>query len=175
MSQLAYSIDIPAVSFPGQLADNAEVRDFHSCLAVAAALNYGTFAVRDASNTVGFDKLAARAPAASGDITTVGSLLGVVVADQARAQNPAVATAQYPQFAAAPVLGKGRIYMFAETAMVDGSNPFIRFASGAGGTILGSVRADADSASAVQPTAGQVIVRGNTSAAGYCVIELNLV
>lgn len=173
MSQTSYAINIPAVSFPGAPADNG-FKDILSAVAVAAALPYGILAVGDSTNTVGFDQLASRAPAASSDITA-GNLLGVVVADQARAQNPGVSSAQYPQFAAVPHMRKGRIWVYAETAMADGSLPYIRFAAGAGGTVPGSFRNSADTATAAQPPAGSMIVRGTTTAAGYCCIELDIV
>lgn len=175
MSQTSYSINIPAVSYPGQLADNMEARDVLSCLAVAAALAYGILVVRDAANVGGFDQLAAKAPSLTTDISVMGSPIGVVLADQARAQNPAVASAQYPINSAVPVLRKGRVWVSAETAMTDGANPFVRFAAGAGGSQLGAFRNDADTASAVQMSSGQALVRGTTSGAGYSVIELDLV
>lgn len=174
MAQTSYSINIPAVSYPGQIADNGQ-KDVLSALAVAAAINYGTLVVTDETNTAGFDQLAGKAPGASTDISVVGAQLGVALADQARAQNPAVATPQYPQYAAVPCLRKGRVWVLAETAMVDGANPFIRFAAGAGGTVLGSFRNSADTATAVQMAAGQAVVRGTTTGPGYCVIELDIV
>jgi hypothetical protein len=174
MSQTSYSINIPAVSYPGQRADNGEVKDVLSAAAFLAAMVYGTLAVTDETNTAGFDELACRAPSASGDITVVGKQLGVVLADQARAQNPAVANPVYPQYAAVSCLRLGRVWVNAETAMADGANPFVRFAAGAGGSILGNYGNTADTASAVQMAAGQQVVRGTTSGAGFAVIELNI-
>jgi hypothetical protein len=172
--QTSYSIDLPAVSYPGQLADDSQVKDVLSALAVAAAIAYGVLAVSDDSNGAGFDQLACKVPAASASITTVGAQLGVVLADQARAQDPSVAYPQFPQYSGVPCLRKGRVWVNAETAMADGLNPFIRFASGTG-TLLGSFRDDADSTTAVQMAAGQAVMRGTTSAAGYAVVEMNLV
>lgn len=175
MAQTSYAINIPAVSYPGQIADDSNVKDVLSAAAFAAALAYGILAVTDETNTLGFDQLAARSPSASGDITVVGAQLGVVLADQARAQNPAFTIPTYPQFAAVPCMRAGRVWVLAETAMADGANPFIRFAAGAGGTVLGSFRNSADTATAVQMAAGQAVVRGTTTAAGYAVIELDIV
>lgn len=174
MSQTSYSLYIPPVAYPGQLADDCQLKDVLSGMAFLAAMVYGTLGVTDEANTVGFDQLAVRAPSASGDITVVGAQMGVVLADQARAQNPAVANPVYPQYAAVSMLRFGRIWVNAETAMADGANPFIRFAAGAGGSILGSFRNSADTASAAQMAAGQAVVRGTTVAAGYAVIELNI-
>jgi hypothetical protein len=175
MPQTSYSLYIPAVAYPGQLVDVSKFKDFLTGLAYAAAVNYGVYVVTDETNTAGFDQLACRVPAASADVTTVGLGMGISVADQARAQNPAVATAQYPQYAAVSILRSGRIWVNAETAMTDGSLPFIRYAAGAGGTILGNFRNSADTATAVQPAAGFMIVRGTTTAAGYAVIEIDVI
>ncbi len=48
------------------------------------------------------------------------------------------------------ILNFGYIVVEAESDVVKGGNVFIRYAAGAGGTVLGSVRADADTASAVE-------------------------
>lgn len=168
--QTSYSIDIPAVSYPGQLADAAEGKDFLSCKAAAAALPYGVFVCQDLANTNGFDDIAAKVPAASTDITNAGKILGVVVADQARAQDPAFSVATYAQNSVVPVLRKRRIWVLSETAVTDGAPVFVRYATGSGGSQKGAVRADADTASAAQhPTA---VFRGTYASAGYVVVEL---
>src|SRR4051812_39227341 len=107
--QTSYSINLPAVSYPGQPVDIGNKDDL-SALAVAAALVYGTLAVLDSSNTSDFGHIAAKAPASSGDVTTLGKPLGVVVADQGRAQNPDVANPQYPINSAVPLRRNGRIW-----------------------------------------------------------------
>ena len=177
--QISYSINIPAVSYPGQLADGCQVKDVLSAAAFLAAMNYGTLAVTDEANTLGFDQLACKAPGLTTDISVMGAVLGVVLADQARAQNPAVPTAQYPQKSAVPCLRKGRIWVYAETAMTDGTNPFIRFGASVNGAVLGAFRNDADTVTAVdhavQMPLGQAVVRGTTTGPGYCVIELDIV
>lgn len=175
MPQTSYSINIPAVSYPGQPYDISWLKDVSTGMAFAAAMNYGTLAVTDETNTTGVDSIAIKAPALTTDISVMGAVAGVVIADQGRAQNPAVATAQYPQFAAVPVMRVGRIWVSAETAMVDGASPFWRFAAGGGGSILGSARNSADTASAVQMPSGQAVVRGTTTGAGFAVIELAIV
>jgi hypothetical protein len=177
MSQTAYAINIPAVSYPGQLADGSNFKDVLSGLAVAAGMVYGTLAVGDATNTGGFDKLAVKAPAAATDITDKGSALGVVIADQARAQNPAVANPTYPQFAAVPCLRKGRIWVKSETAVDDGAPVFVRFAATVNGSVLGAFRADADTISTVDAAAALpgAVFRGTYAAPGFVVVELDLV
>lgn len=177
MPQTAYSINIPAVAYPGQLVDMG-MKDILSALAVAAAIIYGTLVVTDESNTTDFSQLAGKAPAASGDVTGTGQVLGVAVANQALAQNPAVANPQYPLNYAVPCLRQGRVWVLAETGMTDGVAPFVRYAlsASASSSYLGNFRNDADSTAgpvlhAAQLPATQAVVRGTTSAAGYAVIE----
>lgn len=172
MPQTSYSINMQPASYPGQLADDSEVVDRLSIIAVAAAIPYGVLVVRDGTNTVGFDQLAGKLPALATDITVAGSALGIAQADQARAQSALFSVPTFPQGTVLPVLRQGRIWVKSESAVVDGGAVFARFASGAGGSQLGAIRADADSASAAQvPNA---IFRGSY-AAGFCVVELNLV
>lgn len=174
MSQTSYSINIPAVSYPGQVADDSMVKDVLSAVAVAAAMNFGILAVTDESNTSGFDQLACKAPALTTDISVVGAQLGLVIANQAIPQNPAVVNPQYPQFYAVPCMRKGRAWVLAETAMADGLNPFIRFTVN-GALYVGNFRNDADTGKAVQMASGQAVMRGTTTGAGYAVVELDIV
>lgn len=174
MGQTSYSINIPAVAYPGQMADNMEARDVLSAIAFLAPIIFGTLVVTDEANTGGFDALAGKAPGAAGDITTMGAQLGVALAMQAIAQNPAVANPQYPQGYAVSCVRKGRVWVNAETAMVDGSNPFIRYTAN-GALYVGNFRNDADAGKAAVMPAGQAIMRGTTAAAGYAVVELDIV
>jgi hypothetical protein len=171
MPQLSYSINLQAVSYPGQPADLSMQKDVLSGQAVAAALPYGVLVVLDSANSAGFDKIAAKLPSLAADITTSGQPLGVVVADQARAQDASVLT-QYPQNSVVPVMRKGRIWVRVEEAVVDGDLPFVRFASGAGGTQLGAFRKSADTATAAALPGA--VFRSAASAGGYAVIQLNI-
>lgn len=171
--QTSYSINIPAVSYPGQIADASYVKDALSVLLVAAAVPFGVFVCKDAANTGGFDQLAAKVPALATDITNVGSLLGVLLAEQVIAQDPSVAVPTWPIKSAVAALRKGRVWVLSETAVVDGNPVFVRFATGAGGSQKGAVRADADTATAAQ--APNCVFRGTYAAPGYVVVELDLV
>lgn len=176
MAQTSYSINIPAVSYPGQPVDIMEARDRLSALAVAAALPYGVLAVHDLTNTGDFTQLAAKLPSAAADITVVGSALGFVVADQARAQDPSVSPAQYPQNSAVPLARKGRIWVLSEQAANDGDPVYIRYAATVNGSQLGAVRADADVVSSANHAAALpgAVFRGTTSGAGFAVVEFDL-
>lgn len=172
--QTSYSINLSAAAYPGQIADNSQVVDRLSAKAVAAALPYGLLAVVDSSNTEDFANLAAKLPAASTDITTVGKALGVVVADQARAQNPAVSSAQYPQYAVVPCGRKGRYWVVAESAVVDGHPVYVRWQTGDNGTQPGAFGGVLDTSVVGNAALPGAVWRGSYSA-GFAVVELDLV
>lgn len=171
--QTSYAINLPAVAYPGQPFDISTVMDKTSALAVAAAIPYGVLVVRDTSNTSG-TTIAGKVPAASGDVTALGSALGVAVADQARSQDPTVTLPTFPINSAVPCGRVGRFWVVVEEAVVAGNAAFVRFASGGGGTQLGSWRKSADTATAVA-LPGAYYVSTQASAGGYAVVELSLV
>lgn len=174
MSQTAYAINIPAATYPGQIADASPFRDFLSAKAVAAAVSYGLLMVVDASNTSDFGNLACKVPAAAADITTAGLQLGVSVADQARAQNPAVNTAQYPQYSAVSCGKAGRYWVVSEGAVTDGGKVYVRWQTGDGGTVHGSFSNTLDTSVVGNALLANAVWRGTTAAAGFAVVELNL-
>jgi len=146
-----------------------------TAIAQAAALHVGVPVVFDA--TAGYADKAARAIAATGDVTTVAAVLGVSLLDPTYPQlEAALATDPlYRQGTLFPVIRRGRILLGSETALVKGTNPFVRFASGTGGTKLGALRADADTATAVAATWLKII--GSANVVGYtygAVVEVNL-
>lgn len=173
MGQTSYSINIPAVTYPGQPADDG-FKDVLSGLAVAAAMGYGLLAVRDLSNTGGFDQLAVKVPAAAADITTLTRPVGIVLADQARAQNPAVAAAVYPQYAAVPCCRQGRVWVSAETAVVDGAPVYARFATGDNGTVPGQLGGILDTSVVGNALLAGAVWRGSYASAGFAVVEMNI-
>lgn len=70
----------------------------------------------------------------------------------------------------AEVVDDGRIWCVAEAGLAVGDQPYCRFAAGAGGTQLGALRADADTATAgLLPNARVVAV-----ATGLAKIKINL-
>lgn len=170
--QTSYAINIPAASYPGQIADTTDIKDRLSVKAVAAALIYGLHTVIDSTNTLDFANLAGKLPASAADITNKS--LGVVVADQARAQNPAVATAQYPQFSVAPIGRKGRYWVVSESAVVDGAKVYARFTTGDNGAIVGSYGGILDVTVVGNAQVPNAVWRGSY-VAGYAVLELDLI
>lgn len=98
-----------------------------------------------ADKTAGQPRNKAKLPALATDITVKSNLLGVVPWDQSREGG-----VDWPASRPTPVLRRGRIWVTAESAVARFTPAFVRFASGAGGTELGSFRADADSATAAE-------------------------
>lgn len=97
-----------------------------------------------ADTTVGKARNAAKLPAIAADVSKPGAM-GIVVYDQTREGN-----SDWPALRPTPVMRRGRIWVLTESAVTRWTVPFVRFASGAGGTELGSFRGDADTASAAQ-------------------------
>lgn len=175
MAQTSYSINISQVAYPGQPFDGAHDTDVVSGLSTAAAIPYGVLAVHDLSNTAGADQVAVKVPAASTDITVLGSAKGVVMADQARAQDPTFSVPTYRQYQAVPCMRRGRVWVKVEEAVLDGDQAFVRFAVGSFSQ-LGAFRKTADSASAAA-LPGAYYVGASISVGGqlYAVVQLSLV
>jgi hypothetical protein len=173
MSQTSYAINIGAAGYPGQHADSG-FKDVLSAINVAAAVGYGLLMVVDASNTSDFSELACKVPAASTDITVVGKQLGVSMADQGRAQNPAVSGPQYPQNSAVSCGRKGRFWVQAESAVVDGAKVYARWQTGDNGTVAGAFGGILDTSVVGNALLAGAVWRGSY-AAGYAVIEMDLV
>ena len=173
MSQTSYSININAAAYPGQIADSG-FKDVLSAIAVAAAIPYGLLGVVDSTNTSDFSELAVKLPSVAADITTVGKQLGVVMADQGRAQNPSVSGPQYPINSAVPMGRKGRFWVQAESAVTDGGKVYARFATGDNGTQPGAFGGTLDTSVVGNALLGGAVWRGSY-AAGYAVIEMDLV
>lgn len=171
--QLSYDTEYP-IGLEGQLIEDYPHATITG-ICQAAAMQVGKLAVFDA--TSGYSDKAVRAPAATGDVTTVPGVAGIVLLDPTfpfqTGFGAPVANSLYPQNRTCPILRKGRILLASETVLSKAIRPFVRFASGAGGTVLGSLRADADSASAVAAPYLTVITPA-TAVGGLVVVEINL-
>jgi len=95
--------------------------------------------------TAGKPRGAAKLPAAATDVTSKYNLYGVVPWDQSREGG-----VDWPASRPTPVLRRGRIWVLAESNVLRFTPAFVRYAAGAGGTEIGSFRADVDTASAAQ-------------------------
>lgn len=134
----------------------------------AAAIGFGLFVVQDEKDD---DK--ASVPILSTDITTVGKGLGITVFTQASEQQYQTAGGVgYALGDCMSVMRKGRIYVQVEDAVTAGSQCYVRYASGAGGSTLGAFRSDADTTTAAALPTGYF--RTNTAASGIAIVEINL-
>lgn len=173
--QTSYSINTPAWSYPGQIADLG-LKDVVSAIATAAAFPYGLLGIIDTANSAaGYAELSAKLPSAVTDFTTnVLKQLGVCLADQARAQDPSVAAAVYPIGSAVPFLRKGRVVVQAETAVTAGTKVYGRFATGDNGTQPGAFGGILDTSVVGNALLANAVWVDTTSAAGFAVLEINL-
>jgi hypothetical protein len=102
---------------------------------------FGVGLVRDDRASVSAAQ--ARLPRLAADITG-GGFHGISMADTSREYN----AGGYRDGSAVPIVHRGRVYVISESIVAEGGAVYCRFASGAGGTQLGALRGDADSASA---------------------------
>lgn len=117
--QTSYTIDIPAFTFPGQIAD-ASFRDVISAIAIEN-VPYGV-AVVDAGSS-DFSRIRGRLPNAATD-----KILGIAIADQARAQRPEFTSPTYLAGEALGLVREGRIVVVSETDVALGDDVYIRYA-----------------------------------------------
>lgn len=129
-----------------------------------AAMPAGVLVVTGAS------EFSCKVPAATGQITASGFALGITEFATAKEPDPA-ATNEYLSGEIVNIVTKGRVWMITEGAPTVGAPVFIRFASGGGGTQLGSARIDADTATAVALSSG---VFRSVATNGVALVEINL-
>lgn len=113
-------------------------------------INNVTDAILD-TGTAAFGVPLARTATGVKPFTLVGdAFVGIAVRKhtQTNAYNATTAT-DYAIGASVPICNLGYIVVEAESDVVKGGNIFIRYASGTG-TVLGAIRADADTATAVE-------------------------
>lgn len=165
MSQTSYSTN-QLVAFAGQLGDIGphDIGTFVN--SVLASVPFGVAVSMDPASGDGHFKL----PAASGDLVR-NLLLGVTAATQA-IENLG-SGGGYKINAAVGVMKKGRVWVQVEEAVVAGDPVFVRIASGAGGTQLGSFRKSADTATASQVLEGMQYLT-SAAAAGFALLQINL-
>lgn len=96
---------------------------------------------------------------------TAADLEGVAVLDTSieRTDDAIAAGVEYGDQCPVPVMDKGPVYVFPEVAVKPGDSVYVRVASGAGGSNLGTFRNDSDTSTAVQVTGAKW---GSKAAAG---------
>jgi len=170
--QTSYS-HAPAASIEGALADSS-VKHVDSAILEGAA-SAGLFVVQ------GTGDQQARVPASAAQAAQ-GLQLGFVIYSPTREQIrngyngfQGVVSGGAVPFAdkeTVSVLRRGRIFVKMEDAHTAGDPLFVRVAAGAGGTVLGASRTDADTATAVEVKGA--VVRSTGAAGALAIVEINL-
>jgi len=105
--------------------------------------------------------------------TAAADVVGLAVDMNARERiRGSVATDGYVQNSILPVAKNYRWYVVSEEAVSPSDTVYVRVAAGAGGTVLGAVRNDADTASAEALTGAKFVE--TTTAAGIVAVEISL-
>lgn len=141
MSQLTYSLRVTS-ALAGMLVDPDDDGLMVESKINAAVLSAGLAVARDAADD------AVKVPAAAADITA--NFMGITIRDVAREPVADGSTTDYAAGKGVSILTRGRIWVSCETAAAKNGNVFARYAAGAGGSVLGSIRNDVDTASAAQ-------------------------
>ncbi len=119
-----------------------------------------------ADKTAGKVRNAAKLPAAAGDITKPGAM-GITFLDPTREGG-----ADFPALRPIGVIRRGRLWVLAESNVARWTHPFVRYASGAGGTELGSFRNNADTSTAAELT--HAIYLTDATAGQLVLVEIDL-
>lgn len=155
MSQTSYSRTFTQ-AFAGQLGDSGPNRIGSYVNDQGADIPAGCFVVHKAEGT-------ADLPASATE-----KLAGVVVNSFARNPDDLSGTAAIQAGDTMNVLEEGAIWVSCEEALAVGADVYVRYASGAGGSVLGLVRSDGDTSSARRATGARVLVP--STGAGLCMI-----
>lgn len=169
MPQTSYAVTL-SPALPGMIADAGYNRVSSRVNLNASPIPYGVF-VKELTATFlnGADVMGA-----SGD-----RVAGITMKSDAQAVESSLvgATDAIPNAATFSCMETGAIWCRAEQVMVPGDPVFARFASGAGGTVRGVVRKDADTATAVAVANARVIKNGVSPAGAQmvCIYFIKLV
>lgn len=163
MSQLTYPQGMSA-AFAGMRVDNGEA-DIASKVNPLVAIPFGLAVCAG----VAPDR-DVKLPTSSGEAI---ASVGVALSDTIECPLGGSAVPQFPVKSAVPTLRQGRVWVKVEEAVTPASAVYIRYASGGGGTQLGSFRASADTATAALAPAGWAY-RSSAGAAGFAILEINL-
>lgn len=156
----------PAKAHPGMLADGKVPHDVISArVDRAAGIAPGLGVVRTANGD-----FAGELPTAT---FLAAAFLGISVHSHKALLDPSSDDNEvYEDEETMPVLRHGRVWVEVEDAFSAGDAAFVRFEAGAGGTQLGAIRTDADTASAVAVTGLRLLTSGGAGDLGL--LEVNL-
>lgn len=159
-------------------ADNATGGSLTETLVSTQSPNFsvGTLVCLDDLRTLpGPSDFAVRAPRTATDVTQRG--LGIIVEQADLVQLPIEAGAAYATSLSIPgndclnVLHQGRCWVITESAVVKGGDVYARYATGSGGSTLGSIRGDTDSTTAAQYPRAKFLT--SAAAGGLVQVEVN--
>jgi hypothetical protein len=159
MAQNSYTIN-QAGGQAGGIADGGN-HDIISAADKLEAVPFGVALAQGASD--GLCKL----PSSSTD-----KIIGVAVLEQTKEQALGSGVVNYPAGSMISVMKRGRVNVLAESAVAAGGPVYVRFASGAGGSQLGAMRADADTGSAMLVDGASFTT--SVAAGGVAVVDMNL-
>lgn len=160
--QTSYSDD-PAIGYPGQPADSGYKDDVSRIVDETDGIAPGLVVVR------GTDPDTQASLPGSG--STAADVVGVSIrTHHARGTFGSTDTDVYDDGTSLPVRRIGRVYVTVEDAFTPDDDVFFRIAAGAGGSTLGAVRTDADTASAVAWTSAKFVNSG--SAGGIGILQI---
>ena len=163
MSQLDYNVEMRA-SLNGLEADSAGAYKKKDTYIASEEIPFGAGVVLDVSGQ-GLCML----PDADDN-----QFLGVALLDPTGPEGSASVDSAYPVEAAVCVMKQGDVWVRVEDTVTPGDPVFVRFTAGAGGTVLGRFRADADTASAFEVTNARWKTTADGSTTLYAKLELNI-
>lgn len=161
MSQVQAPLREMALGQAGLMAEPFGPEDIRSVVNPTGKLFFGRIAAIDGENKAKHPTL------------TTDKILGVVMHSHALESKADGLDAGYGAKETANVIRKGYVWVVIEEDIIVGDAVFYRHAAGAGGTKLGALRNDADTASCTAlPNARWV--KGGTAVQGIALLEVNV-
>lgn len=154
---------VHSAAVEGAVVDG-QLKNVRTGVAATVAIPMGRFVSRGASD--GTVKL----PTATGEVTATGMGVAVRVQDDVANGSDVL---QYEISRNVSVVDFGVVYVKVEESVSAGDNAFVRFAAGAGGTLLGSFRRSADTATAVALPGAYYLAAGAANALVPVRIRMN--
>ena len=161
MAQLSYSENMP-LAVEGKQADAAINNLIEGTLYASGAIPFGRSVVKVTGEDDGVIL-----PSATGQ-----KFVGVSVLTQVEEQVLTTGVVEYDDKDPINVMRKGKIWVYVEEAVdPDTDSVYFRHTAGAGGSVIGRFRTDADTATADAVPNARFVT--STTAAGIAVIEIN--
>lgn len=150
----------------GDLASNVECKERDRRNDSGLFIPFGGVVVYD-TTTDGI-----KPPAATGDTPVGVAILRSIYEDEEFDYGGGTVRQGYGDGVRVPILKKGDIYVYCETAFSPTDTVYFRHTANGAGTVLGDVRVDADSATCDAFTAASFVNKSAT--AGIAILSLNL-